>query len=137
MYMCVCVRKLSEAILISPFGDGLPQPSCSSLRQAASAHGWAKMAKLICVGVSLIGCLSLKEPYSSDKYQKMWYKNSNSVGIRRKFGDKKQIFSFGGLKCGKSREVLEAMGGQFLEALDDGDAEEMVAEVAKKLCKDD
>ena len=92
------------------------------------------MAQLSCVGVSLIGCLSLKEPYRSARYGPMWYKNTWKVGIRRKCGDKTQIFSFCGLGCGKSKEVLWAIGEQCLKSLDDGDTEEMVAGVAKGLC---
>jgi hypothetical protein len=64
----------------------------------------------------------------------MWYKRGSRVGIRRKFGDKKQIFSFGWSCCGKSQEVLLAIGEQCLKSLDDGDSEEIVAGVARNLC---
>ena len=43
-----------------------------------------------------------KEPVS--KYNIMFYKNSNMIGVRQKFGDKKQIGSFGGKRCGRSEE---------------------------------
>ena len=64
----------------------------------------------------------------------MWYKNTWKVGIRRKFGDKKQIFSFGGWGCEKSKEILWSMGVEFIKSLDEGDTEEMVEGVAKRMC---
>ena len=40
------------------------------------------------------------DAYAQDyKYGVMYYKNNNSIGLRRKFGNKGQCFSFGGAKC--------------------------------------
>ena len=63
------------------------------------------------------------QEYKSEKYLAMWYKNANSIGIRRKFGDGKQCFSFGGKRCGLSREVLEGFAGMVLKKLDAGVSE--------------
>ena len=40
------------------------------------------------------------------KYIKMWYKNSQTWGIRRAFYNKAQVFSLGGKSCGLSKETL-------------------------------
>ena len=69
--------------------------------------------------------------YRSPRYSRMWYKKDSRVGIRRKFGDDKQIFSFGGPNCGKSKDELWAIGGHCLRSLDAGQTEEVVETVAK------
>ena len=58
----------------------------------------------------------------------MYYKNSFNIGIRRKFGDKAQCFSFGGKRCGLSREVLWGHGCMVLQKLDGGMTETDVKE---------
>ena len=40
------------------------------------------------------------------KYIKMWYKNSQTWGIRRAFYNKAQVCSLGGKSCGLSKETL-------------------------------
>ena len=76
------------------------------------------------------------QEYKSEKYLAMWYKNANSIGIRRKFGDGKQCFSFGGKRCGLSREVLEGFAGMVLKKLDagvsEGDAATWVKDAVKR-----
>ena len=57
----------------------------------------------------------------------MWYKKHSSVGIRRKFGDEKQIFSFGNQSTLPKDALLE-LGGQCLQKLDGG----MTEDAAKK-----
>ena len=55
----------------------------------------------------------------------MWYKNSSSVGIRRKFGDKKQIWSFKS-KSGLDKDGLMQLGLKCMERLDGGMEEDVV-----------
>ena len=67
----------------------------------------------------------------------MWYKNFSSIGIRRKFGDGKQCFSFGGKKCGLGKDALMNFGYMVLKKLDAGQKEKDVkAWVAKAVERD-
>ncbi len=69
-----------------------------------------------------------QEPYTSAKYNLMYYSGAkrNSIGVRRKFGDKKQIFQFGGSNCVMERGQLWGFGEDCLRKLDAGVAEEDV-----------
>ena len=49
----------------------------------------------------------------------MWYKKGGFIGIAQKFGQKKQIWSFGG-KSGKSEKALRKLGDDCVEKLDSG-----------------
>ncbi len=52
----------------------------------------------------------------AEKYLKMWYKRNNSIGIRQRFGQKRQIMSFG---CKlKTREALENIADAVIEKLE-------------------
>ena len=57
----------------------------------------------------------------------MYYKASNTIGVRRKQGEKDQAFSFGGKRCRLSEEVLREYADQALEELDSGISEDDVA----------
>ena len=50
----------------------------------------------------------------------MFYKNSSCIGIRQKFGEKKQVFSFGGKKASLSENALRGWADMVLERLDEG-----------------
>ena len=63
----------------------------------------------------------------------LWYKLTNMVGIRRKFGDKKQIFSFGGRRSGLTEEKGRSFGDDALKKLDAGMTEKEVEEWAKSV----
>ncbi len=80
-------------------------------------------------------CVPLQEPYKGKNYGQMWYKNFFSVGIRRKFGDKKQIWSFGGRKPGKGKDSLVQLGVECLKKLDGGMEEKNVKEWVDSECK--
>jgi len=69
---------------------------------------------------------------SSDKYGVMYYKKTNSIGIRRKFGGKDTAITFGGKKCGLSEEVLRGFGDDALKKLDAGTKENTVEKWAQK-----
>ena len=58
------------------------------------------------------------QAYDSDTYAVGLYKN-NTIGVRRKSGDKKQIFSFGAGK-GLNEKELRSWADQVLKKLDDG-----------------
>ena len=57
----------------------------------------------------------------SDDYGIMYYKNGHSIGIRRKFGDKAQILSFGGVNArNKSEAQLRDIAKQIVDDLHEG-----------------
>ena len=67
----------------------------------------------------------------------MWYKNACAVGIKQKFGERKQVIYFGGNRCKKSQEALMAIGEQCVEKLNEGMAEAAVKEWAVSKAKED
>ena len=69
------------------------------------------------------------EEAATKRYVSMWYKNANAFGIRRKFGDSKQIFSFGGK--GKEKESLARVAAEALAKLHSGLLEEDVCQWAR------
>ena len=78
----------------------------------------------------------MQDPDLYHKYGKpMWYKNSHSVGMRRKFGDKKQVVSFGGRKSSKTKEQLMQLGVECVQKLNGGMAEAEVNTWAKDQVK--
>ena len=60
----------------------------------------------------------------------MYYKNNNSIGVRKKEGPwpnaGQQVFSFGGKRCFFSERVLRNFGVDALKKLDAGMTEEDV-----------
>ena len=62
--------------------------------------------------------------YKSKKYSSMYYKNGHRLGIRRKFVDEKQCFSFGGTKCEETIVELKCVGQEVLRKLDGGMSED-------------
>lgn len=74
------------------------------------------------------------QDYKSKKYIQMWYKNNSSVGIRRKFGDGTQIWSFG-RGTGLSKESLTGFGCMVLKKLDSGSKETAVKAWVDKAVK--
>jgi hypothetical protein len=64
------------------------------------------------------------EEHVSERYQAMFYKNSNSIGIRRKFDAKKtQVISFGGKKCKMTEVLLRKLADETLIKVDEGISE--------------
>jgi len=76
---------------------------------------------------------ALIQEHVSKKYQVLWYKITNMVGIRRKSGDKKQIFSFGGRRSGLTEEKGRSFGDDALKKLDNGMTEAEVEVWAKQV----
>ena len=68
----------------------------------------------------------------SANYSILWYKNTKMVAVRQKFGDKKQIFQWGGKKCSLDEAQLRQFGDIALEKLDAGESEQAVGEYIKK-----
>ena len=64
----------------------------------------------------------------------MWYKHDNNVGMRRKFDDKKQIFSFGGKRTSFSQEGLMQLGYECSKKLDAGMIEADVKHWVVEMC---
>ncbi len=67
------------------------------------------------------------------KYLKMFYKNNGSIGIRRQGKNGKQIFAFGGVRSGLTKQALEAIGTEVVAKLNNC---EMNEEEAKQWAKD-
>ena len=83
----------------------------------------------------MIYILALQDvEYLGEKYSKMWYKKNDSVGIRRRFGDKKQIWSFGS-QSALGKDALMQLGCQCLRKLDEGMAEDAVREWVVDQCR--
>ena len=82
-------------------------------------------------------CMTLQEEYSSENYGRpMWYKNANAVGIRRKKpGDIKQIFAFGGKHSPLDKDAMMQLGFECLKKLDGGMAEADVKDWVVKMAK--
>ena len=59
------------------------------------------------------------QDYKGKKYRYEWYKRTGSVGIKQKFGEKVQIWSFGS-KSGMSEENLRKMAVECVKKLDAG-----------------
>ena len=53
----------------------------------------------------------------------MYYKNQKSIGIKRAFGSKAQVFSFGGKRLKLSEAVLRKWGVKALAKLREGMSE--------------
>ena len=111
----------------------MSSPSC--LRQAASAGASCPSCVYLLHAWCFFVFVPLQEkPYISARYAKLWYKRSYTVGIRRKFDDNKQIWSFGGFKCGFTKDVLMQWGEKCLKHFDAGGTEEEVKAGVDRLC---
>ena len=62
--------------------------------------------------------------YTSEKYSVMWYKRYNTIGIREKFGNKRQVITYGsGVDLGEWAESrLREWADACLERLDKGES---------------
>ena len=68
----------------------------------------------------------IKKPlqtYHSARYGVLFYKANGAGAIRRRFGDQKQIFSYGG-SSGWFEPQIRALGDEILRQLDGGMSEE-------------
>ena len=76
-----------------------------------------------------------EKAYTSEHYKAMWYQNSWTVGIRKKFDECNQIWSFGGKKSPLSQEAMEELGEECLKKLDAGMPEADVHQWAKDMAR--
>ena len=86
-----------------------------------------KKFRTVCVHVYL----SFAQDYQSERYAVLYYGNNKACALRRKFGDKKQIFSYGGKKAGWDEGRLRKLGDEALRKLDAGESEKDVEGWAK------
>ena len=68
------------------------------------------------------------QDYFSRKFAVMYYGNNSCIGVRQKFGDKKQIMSFGGKKAGHSESALRSWADDVLRMLDAGETPKLMKE---------
>ena len=64
----------------------------------------------------------------------MWHKRYKSVGIREKLGGKKQVVSFGGASCTKSKQNMKTVGYKVPKMLDDGLSNADAKKEGQRLC---
>ena len=72
--------------------------------------------------------------YQSEKYGVLYYKNTNIIGLRRKWGGKEQVISYGG-RGSKAEEFLRNIADDALKKLDAGETESEVRDWCKRFCK--
>ena len=72
------------------------------------------------------------QEWISPKYSILYYKKTNIAAVRQKFGEKRQIFGWGGKKCTLDEASLRQFGDLALEKLDAGESEQSVEEYIKK-----
>ena len=75
--------------------------------------------------------MKLHAGHKNKDYTIMWYKASDTIGIRRTSGIKPQVISFGGRKCTKNEVELRAIAARCLEKLGGGSSEATVKDWAK------
>ncbi len=76
-------------------------------------------------------CCSCHEAHIA--YGIMYYKNSNTIGIRRRFGTKHQVFGFGGTKINLGEKELREHGEEAVRRLQRGQSETEVSTWVRKL----
>jgi len=76
--------------------------------------------------------LACTQEHQSKKYAIMFYKSSNAIGIRRKFEECQQVFSYGGKRSGWTEVELRKLGDAVLKRLDEGVSEKDVETWAKR-----
>ena len=88
--------------------------------------------RVICLSPSI--CLHCLQEYESDKYSVLWYKHDKAIGIRQKFGAKKQIWSF--RSAALEEKDLRLLGDECLNRLDLGKSEKDVHDWVKRALSD-
>ena len=65
-------------------------------------------------------CGAKKGTFGDAKYSIMWYKKDTSVGIRQRFGEKKQIMSLGGRSTELCEDAMRKIGERVVAKLSSG-----------------
>ena len=74
----------------------------------------------------------MRQDLEPKRYSIMYYKNNNSVGIRKMSDPKQpQIFSFGGKNCGQTERALREIGVAVIKKLRDGMSDDAAREWAR------
>ena len=111
------VTELSNLILAAALAIKIKKKPAAAKKPAASVPADAAPSPESAASV----------PNPPRKYQLLWYKNGLNVGVRQTFGPKRQIFSFGGRRCNKSKERLLEIGRKVVKDLE----EDMAPDAAK------
>ena len=99
------------------------QAACAEcLGGTTKIHVWVSHIARWVEGTFVARGIHTEEPRSK-RYGILYYKNSNSIGMRRKFGGGEQCFSFGGKRCGLTEEVLRSFASDALQKLENGMSE--------------
>ncbi len=72
-------------------------------------------------------------PAAARDYAILYYKSNNSIGIRAKFGEKNQLFSFGGKRAEKSQAQLREIAKEVVDLLKTGASSEAARTRARQL----
>ena len=137
----VQLEKGPDQILVAHFSNGTPVTELSNLILAAALAIKIKKkpaaAKKPAASVPADAAPSPESaasvPNPPRTYQLLWYKNGHNVGVRQTFGPKRQIFSFGGKRCTKSKERLLEIGRQVVKDLQEGMAPDAAKTNARNL----
>ena len=62
-----------------------------------------------------------EEAPEEKSYEVLYYKNSNCVGLRRKYGAKNQVFSFGGVNATKTKAQMREIGADIAKRIATGE----------------
>jgi hypothetical protein len=137
----VQLEKGPDQFLVAHFSNGTHVTELSNLLLAAALAGKIKKrpaaAKKPAASVPADAAPSPESaasvPNPPRKYQLLWYKNGLNVGVRQTFGPKRQIFSFGGRRCNKSKERLLEIGRKVVKDLELGMAPDAAKTNARNL----
>ena len=132
----VQLEKGPDQFLVAHFSNGTHVTELSNLILAAALAIKIKKkpaaAKKPAASVPADAAPS-PESAAPRKYQLLWYKNGLNVGVRQTFGPKRQIFSFGGRRCNKSKERLLEIGREVVKDLELGMAPDAAKTNARNL----
>ena len=96
-------------LLQAKFGTVVHTTELSNLMLMAGPPAKKKKNEVVkkpAAGAAKRPAAAVEDEEENKDYSILYYKNNNSAGVRQKFGAKKQVFSFGGLACKKTKEQL-------------------------------
>ena len=104
-----------EGFATACFGEEVVVTSVPNLVLEAKVKGMS--AKSCVLKKPSAGPAASVEHEPSPLYCLLYYKKPNCVGVREKTGPKRQLLSFGGMKCTLNREQLFVIGAQVIDML--------------------
>ena len=132
--MQTCIGNITRSILSTPRSkhEAVRAPHIlSNSRSDSTSNAMVHHCNLLYISYTTMLIAALIQEHVSKRYTVLWYKNASKVGIRRKFAEKKQIFSFGGRRSGLTEEKGRSFGDDALQKLDAGMTENEVEEWSK------